>query len=83
MQNWIQTQLASGFPALAGTAVSGTVAVRQELLNELLTELLQKSGTAEPRPVGGPDFAHLAKFVKMASVRAEQGTVLIDFKIAV
>src|SRR5687768_626267 len=82
MQDWLKTQLASGLPAFAGSSLSGTLAVRQELATELLTELLRDS-TTPPRPGGTGDFAVVAKLVKTIAVRAEAGTVMIDFKIAV
>ena len=83
MQDWLKTQLAAGFPALAGSAVSGTLAVKQELVNELLADLLLKSRTGASTPPPSNDLTALAKFVQTASVRAEPGTLLIDFKISV
>lgn len=82
MQEWLKTQLANGLPAFAGSFLSGTLAVRQELATELVNQLLREMGPA-PRANTGNDLAGLVKFVKAISVRADAGTVMIDFKIAV
>lgn len=83
MREWFEAQLKAGLPAFAGSAVSGTLSVRQELLNELLTRWLadsQKGGQASSPPV---DLAQLTPLIKSAAVRAEPGRVLVDFSIAV
>jgi hypothetical protein len=82
MQDWLKTQLANGLPAFAGSSLTGTLSVRQELATELLTELLRDTGTA-PRATGSADLSLVAKLVKTIAVRAEDGTVMIDFKISV
>ncbi|MBA3269202.1 MAG: hypothetical protein H0T71_01730 [Acidobacteria bacterium] len=83
MKHWIETQLANGLPAFTGSAIAGTISVKQELVNDVLAELLNQSRDI-PRPIeGGLDLAEFARYVKGASVRAESGTLLIDFKIAV
>ena len=46
MREWIEAQLAAGLPAFAGSAMSGTVAVKQEALNELIAKWLAN----KPRP---------------------------------
>jgi hypothetical protein len=82
MREWIEAQLAAGLPAFAGSAISGTLAVKQELINELLAAWLadaaKRGGSAKP-----PDLGKSAGVIKAASVRAEPGTVLVDFKIAI
>jgi len=82
MQEWLKTQLANGLPAFAGSSLSGTLAVRQELATELLNELLRDTSAA-PRANTSNDLAGLVKFVRQLSVRAEAGTVMIDFTISV
>ena len=80
----MKKQIENGFPAFAGTKLSGTVAVEQSLLNDLLQEWL--TATAQPKspaPTSGVDLTSLRKLVKEASVRADQGVVMVDFKIAV
>ena len=80
MQDWIRTQLETGLPAFAGTAISGTVALRQDLLNELLQQWLTQTGS---RTTPTLDPERLKAYVKSAAVRAEPGTVLVDFTIAI
>jgi hypothetical protein len=82
MRDWFEAQLATGFPALAGSTVQGTLALRQELLNELLAKWLAET----QRPEGVTprlDLRPGLRFLRSAAVRVEPGTVLVDFKIAV
>jgi hypothetical protein len=58
--------------------VSGTLVVRQDLLNELIAKWLQNQALANAPPV---DANRLKTFVKSATVRAEPGTVLLDFDV--
>lgn len=81
MRDWFEAQLANGLPALAGSEVTGTLALKQELLNELLTAWLSSSNSS---PAGAsPDLAQLRRFIKTAQVRAESGTVLVDFRVEI
>jgi hypothetical protein len=83
MKDWLEGQLAAGFPALAGTTVSGTVAVNQELLNELLTTWLANPAQNASGAAPAVDMSRLTPLIKSARIRAEPGTVLIDFHIAI
>jgi hypothetical protein len=82
MQDWLTMQLAHGLPAFAGSSLSGTLSVRQELATAVLNELLREPGSA-PKASTGSDFAGLVKFVKEIAVRADAGAVMIDFKISI
>ena len=81
MRDWIEAQLAAGLPAFAGSHMSGTLALKQELLNELLGRWLTESAPGTPPRL--PDLAPVKRVVKGAAVRAEAGRLLIDFTIAV
>jgi hypothetical protein len=81
MREWIDAQLRAGFPALAGSAISGTLAVRQELLNELLAAWLAENAARGANPAR--DFSASMRLLKSASIRAEPGTVLVDFQITI
>jgi hypothetical protein len=83
MRDWFQTQLAAGFPAFAGSSVSGTLAVKQEMLNELLAAWLAESALHADGTKGPLDLGRSVTVIKSATVRAEPGTVLVDFKIVV
>lgn len=81
MRDWIQNQLNAGLPAFEGTSISGTVAVTQELMNELLSAWLAEASTgARTR---GLDVGPALRCVKEATVRAETGRLLVDFRLAV
>jgi hypothetical protein len=82
MRDWFEAQLAAGLPAFTGTVVSGTLAVKQEAVSELVARWLAASsgqtGAIEPPPL---DLVR--RWIKTAAVRAEQGTVYIDFEIGI
>ena len=82
MRQWFEAQLSAGLPALAGSEVSGTLALKQELLNQLLADWLSQG----PREAAGEvkmDLAQLKHFVKAAQVRADAGTVFVEFRVAI
>ena len=80
MDEWVRSQLAAGLPAFRGSAIAGTLAVNQELLNELLAQWLSQARGAAST---GLDVSQLLPFLKQASIRAETGTVLVDFEISI
>lgn len=82
MNEWMKTQLASGLPAFTGSTISGTIAVKQELVNEVLAEMFSAARKDSPAPAAAVDLGVLTRFVKGASVRADAGTVSVDFTIA-
>ena len=81
MREWIEAQLAAGLPAFAGSHLAGTVAVKQELLNELIATWLASSGGGASGPPF--DLARARAAVKSASVRGEPGRILVDFEIRI
>jgi hypothetical protein len=81
MREWFEAQLSAGLPALAGSEVSGTLALKQELLNRMLAEWLSQ-GPSEAAGVK-MDLAQLKHFVKAAQVRADAGTVFVEFRVAI
>jgi hypothetical protein len=83
MDEWVRVQLAAGLPAFRGSAIAGTLAVNQELLNELLARWLAAQATGGSEPAGAPDVRQLLPFLKQAALRAEEGRLLVDFQVAV
>ena len=83
MREWLQAQLKSGLPAFAGSAMSGTLAIKDDALNELLVKWLAEA--AAPRNDANPaiDVRGSLRLVKAARVKAENGTLLIEFEIVV
>ena len=82
MHEWFIRQVKTGFPAFAGSELSGTLAIRQELINELLAEWLAGSHSPATTTSGEP-FAQLVTAVKRAAVRAEAGVIFVDFEIRI
>ena len=82
MRDWIEAQLAAGLPAFAGSAIAGTVAVKQEALNELIAKWLANN---TPSSTGGANFdLGLARAaIKQARIRGETGTILLDFEVRI
>jgi hypothetical protein len=83
MDEWLRSQLAAGLPALRGSVITGTASLHQELLNELVGTWLASTTQRPGAPALGVDLAQLRPFLKQASVRAETGTVLVDFQISI
>lgn len=83
MDEWLQAQLAAGLPAFRGSAVAGTVALNQELLNELLAQWLAAQAGGGSATPGALDVNRLLPLLKHAAIRVEQGTLLVDFQISV
>ncbi len=85
MKELIEKALAGGLKELAGLELSGTVPIRQELINEVIAETLE-SGVPElkkasERPV--VDVNALLPHVKKAEVTAENGKLTLHFQIKI
>jgi hypothetical protein len=80
MREWFEAQLAAGFPAFAGSRVSGTLSVKQELLNELIAKWLAGADAVDSSRL---ELNAAKRAIKSANVRAEAGTVLVDFEIRI
>ena len=80
MQDWIAAQLAAGLPAFAGSSLAGTVAIKQEAINEFIANWLAADG-ASSTPAVDPRLARAA--IKSAAIRAEPGRILIDIEVRV
>jgi hypothetical protein len=83
MDEWVHAQLAAGLPGLRGSAISGTLAMKQELINELLAQWLAAKAQSAGTSSRAPDLSQLLPFLKQAAVRAEAGAVLVDFQISI
>jgi hypothetical protein len=84
MRDWIAAQLAAGLPGFAGSKLSGTVAAKQEVINELIAKWLAANSAPSAAPSAAPlvDPRMVRAAIKRASVRAENGKLLIDFEIS-
>jgi hypothetical protein len=79
MREWFEKQVAAGLPALAGSRLSGTLAVAPALLNELIAGWLTSTGSSGPP--ARFDIGALRGAVKSLSVRAEPDRILVDVEI--
>ena len=76
--------MSNGLADLAGLQISGTLPVKQDLLNEMLGEVMQSMAapkSAAPKQPGAVDPAQFLKLVKRAYVRADAGILILDFEI--
>ena len=88
---YLQNDLAD----FAGLRVSGTLPVKQEILNDLLQGVLAEmhSPVAPPAPASGGEKAmasasefdpkRLLKHLKKVEIRAEAGRLVLDFDVQV
>ena len=87
MSSWLQQQIASGFADFRGLVLSGRVPVRQQVMNDLLTDFLRSrsepADTPTPVRTDAPDLKSFLRFVRKASVQVETGVVNVDFEIRV
>lgn len=82
----LQKYAANGFADFRGLKISGTVPVKQELINEVIAESLKlaiapaidKESTVPP-----VDPKVFLSLVKKAEVRADAGLVTVDFELGV
>jgi hypothetical protein len=80
MGEWWQAQLAQGFPDLKGTVISGSIPVREALINELIARWLAAPGAAAGESPA-LDPRQLARFVRSLTVHAEPGVVTVRFEV--
>lgn len=88
MRDLVEKHLANGLDEFKGLHISGSIPVRQEIINEFLAELVQSglvnhfTGTDAPPPrsFGLNDALRL---VKRAEVKANQGIITVEFELQV
>ena len=80
MKELIENALAGGLKDLAGLELSGTIPVKQELINEALQLALES-----PPPPTSPKFdgRSLLPHVKKARIDASDGKLTLTFEIKV
>lgn len=84
MKEWMQKQVDSGFRDLKGLSISAHVPIKDQLLNELLSEVIRgAAGPPTPRNGQAPDLRPLVQFVKKAEVHATDGALVVDIEISV
>ena len=92
--NPFEKYLANGLTDFEGLRISGTLPVKQEILNELLQTVLadlQKPSSPAVPKASGPatasgstfDPSSLVKYVNKAEIRAEAGRLVLDFDVSI
>lgn len=82
----MQRQIDNDFADLKGLSITGHIPVNDQLINQLITEVLQGGLTSGPPSAGAApaiDMRPLMKFVKKAEVHATDGKISLDFDVAI
>jgi len=82
MQEWLKAQMANGFEAFDGASLTGSIPVKESLINEMIASYLAH---ASDPPAGRPAFDPrlIAPFIKAATVRAEPGVVTLHVELRI
>lgn len=85
MDNWLTKHAQNGFRDFQGLSITGTIPLRDQLVNELIAEALTNAAkpAPTPAPAPGPDMRPLLTLVKKAQVRTTEGAIVLDFAIGV
>jgi hypothetical protein len=88
MRDLIEKHLANGFQEFQGLHITGSIPVRQEVINEFLAELVQHGMADRPASIDSaatPVFSvsDALRLVKRAEVKAIQGSVIVEFELRV
>jgi hypothetical protein len=82
VQEWLKAQIADGFAAFDGASLTGSIPVKESLINEMIASFLSHAGElpASPPPF---DLRLVRPFIRTATVRAEPGvlTLHVDLRI--
>lgn len=82
MQEWLTAQMAQGFPAFQGAAVTGSIPVQETLINDLIARFLAE---AHRPPGAAPAFdpRALLPLVRHATIHADAGVVTLNFELGI
>jgi len=98
MLNLINKYLANGLSDFPGLHVTGTIPVKQEIVNEFIAEILRQGtnsaahagqempapDSSSPSPVNVlPHAGDLIGLVKKAEIKADAGRITVEFEIRV
>ena len=96
MSNPLEKHLANAFADFEGLRITGSIPLREEMLNEIIADVLQNGVPSPPAPAGAApsvapttaprpkvDMNVLLGRVKSARVRFEAGRAVLDFDIGV
>jgi hypothetical protein len=88
MRELLERHLAAGLDEFKGLHITGSIPVRQEIINEVLAELVQHGTAARPtdgRTVDAPAFgvSDALRLVTRAEVKAHAGSITVEFELRV
>ena len=91
MQDLLSRHLSNGFAEFEGLHVTGSIPIKQELLNAILAEMLQSGLQPRSAPETAPGASSPPKIepgkllerVKRVEVEAEDGKIIFRFEIRV
>jgi len=82
MQDWLRAQVENGFAAFQGASLSGSIPVKEELINELIAGVLAQAGRpAASTPPFDPRL--IVPFIRKATVHADAGVVTLHVDLAI
>src|SRR5829696_4406588 len=76
MNEWLREQIANGFSSFKGAALSGSIPVKEELINELIAHYLATAD--ETRATPAFDARELLRFIAKATIHADTGVVTLQ-----
>jgi hypothetical protein len=82
MEDWLRAQLANGFAAFQGASLSGSIPVKEELINQLIAGFL-KQARVPPATEPAFDPRLVVPFVKKATIHADAGVVTLHLDLAI
>lgn len=82
MRDLLQRNLANGFADFPGLSLSGRIPVKEELINQLIAEFLQKqSDPKQPSSASASDMSGILRMVKKAAIHADAGVVTLELEL--
>lgn len=86
MNEMIRKHLENGLSDFEGLSITGSIPVRDSLLNGILADVLRSLAHSGQRAAAPSDFAGftplLATMVKKAEIHAKEGVIVVDFEIS-
>ena len=81
MDELLRLLSANGFAEIEGLQVTGTLPVRQDIVNDVITGLLRDVQTGGMSG-GAEDEVNLWKLVNRLQVQLKEGKLIIDFELS-
>jgi hypothetical protein len=91
VQNLLNKHISNGFAEFEGLNITGCIPIKQEVINEFITEILQNgikppsqsqlgsSSSSKPNI----NMHDLLKLIKRVEVRVDEGKIILEFEVEV